>query len=58
MNTPPPCDRCRHLYADCLSEDDPDYEAECFVGGVIGDVNCPMFTVDPTIKKEEKNEVK
>ncbi len=29
MNTPKPCSRCKHLYADCMQEDNPDYMAEC-----------------------------
>ena len=29
MNTPDPCSNCKHLYADCMREDDPSYMAEC-----------------------------
>jgi hypothetical protein len=29
MNTPKPCDTCKHLYWDCMCEDQEDYVAEC-----------------------------
>lgn len=29
MNIPHPCDKCKHLYVDCMSEDDPSGYIEC-----------------------------
>lgn len=48
MNTPKPCSHCKHLYADCIYEDDPTYMAECEVIGTEpkpkwGDKDCPRF---------------
>jgi hypothetical protein len=31
MNTPKPCDTCKHLYVNVLHEDDPTYGAECWL---------------------------
>jgi hypothetical protein len=32
MNTPEPCCRCKHLYANVLYEEDESYMAECKLG--------------------------
>jgi hypothetical protein len=42
-NTLRPCDECKHLYADCMQEDNPDYHAECKHGWSMGNPNCPWF---------------
>ena len=43
MNTPSPCDRCKHLYVDTFAQDDPSYSAECWKDLPLGNLNCPLF---------------
>lgn len=43
MNTPEPCDTCKHLYYDPLYEDDPDCLIECKLGNEMGNKDCPDY---------------
>ena len=43
MNTPEPCDKCKHLYWDCMREDDPSYEAECKKNLKMGNKKCKGY---------------
>jgi hypothetical protein len=43
MNTPEPCDTCLRLYVDALSEDNPEYQAECKKGRELGNKNCTDY---------------
>ena len=36
MNTPSPCDKCIHLYYDCMKKDNPSDSAECKLGFNLG----------------------
>jgi hypothetical protein len=43
MNTPEPCDKCKHLYYNALCKDDPFYEAECKFELEMGNSKCLKF---------------
>ena len=43
MNTPKPCDTCKNLYWDVMSEDDPCSMAECKYGMPMGDMFCKGY---------------
>ena len=43
MNTPEPCDKCKHLYYDALQKDNPVYLVECKIGRNLGDMECEFF---------------
>lgn len=51
MNTPSPCNKCKHLYVDAMYEDEPDYKPECKATldntdeekPLFGDDNCPSY---------------
>lgn len=43
MNTPSPCDTCKHLYYNVLCEDDPSYMAECKKDLLMGDEKCKEY---------------
>jgi len=47
MNTPDPCNSCKHCYYDALQKDCPDYDAECWKEVADkqhwGDKNCPYY---------------
>jgi hypothetical protein len=43
MNTPKPCDTCRHLYWDVFSEEDPSYLAECTLDKEMGNLDCRNY---------------
>jgi len=51
MNTPKPCDICKHLYYDALSKDDPFYMAECKLNMTMGNIDCKHY-----LNYEEKKE--
>jgi len=58
MNTPAPCCVCKHLYVDCMREDDPYYLAECWKGHsviVAAEDGCKDY-VDYLDEVEEKGE--
>lgn len=44
-NTPEPCLRCKHLYADCMQKDNPDYSAECKLGLEMEKDDCPKLEI-------------
>ena len=46
MNTPSPCDTCKHLLYDCITEDDPASSAWCAVDAPMGKVECPLYAKD------------
>lgn len=50
MNTPKPCDECRHLYCDAMREEDPSYMAECSLGLIMGRENCSQFEKTKPLK--------
>jgi hypothetical protein len=52
MNTPHPCDTCKHLYWDVLREDDPSYSCECKIKMHLkmGDEKCIWY--EPYTKEE------
>lgn len=43
MNTPKPCDECKHLYYDAMSKDTPDGYIDCKKGDEIGTKDCEDF---------------
>ena len=43
MNTPEPCVNCKHLYWDCMQEEDVFYMAECRLGLPMGREECTRF---------------
>jgi len=57
MNTPKPCLNCKHLYADCMYEDDPSYDAECKIGLPMGVLSCKKFYPDKhsKVKRYDKH---
>jgi len=40
MNTPEPCDSCKHLYANAMEKENPAYMAECKKGYEMGVKTC------------------
>ena len=42
-NTPAPCNRCKHLYYDAMSKDDPNGLVECHLGAPLGVLTCPRY---------------
>lgn len=52
MNTPSPCDKCEHLYYDCMQKDNPSDSAECKLGLSLGNKKCPKFKKDCFSTKE------
>ena len=53
MNTPEPCDTCKHLYWDCRCEDDPAYTAECKLELELGNLDCVKYDRDREEKTDE-----
>lgn len=43
MNTPFPCSRCKNLYYDVMTQDDPNQECECMLDQKMGDNDCMYF---------------
>lgn len=46
MNTPKPCDTCKHLYWDVMTEEDPSSSAECWKDLLMGDLECKEYEED------------
>lgn len=56
MNTPEPCLTCAFLYADCMHDEDPSYQAECWLrrlGTTIGDANCSHYVHWEKISRQD-----
>lgn len=58
MNTPKPCDTCKHLYWDVLREEDPTDSGECKRGLWMGNLKCPEYSLHPmaaVLKKKSES---
>ena len=55
-NTPHPCCDCGWLYADCMQNDNPNYQAECMCRkeDCVFDSECPNYAHWKTLKWTEQ----